>query len=140
MSDQMQRIGELLNTQNNRATEHPLFIVQEREVICGVGEDHTDEFDWHDADNDWVQAGDEKKVELEALEDSLEDTGSWQRVGYVTRWRFVTACFTEQGCQDYIVANRHNLNDPRIYAASAYRNREFIAVREFLMAAVEGKE
>lgn len=51
---------------------------------------------------------------------------------YVDQWEFVTVCFTEQACEDYIASNGHNLNEPRIYAASAYGNREMIAIREML--------
>lgn len=48
-------------------------------------------------------------------------------------WEFVTACFTEKGCKDYLAVNGHNLTEPRIYAAGSYRNEEFRTVREYLL-------
>lgn len=47
-------------------------------------------------------------------------------------FKFVTACFTEIGCQRYIAANGHNLNKPRVYVASGYRNEEWEIMREHL--------
>jgi hypothetical protein len=49
-------------------------------------------------------------------------------------WDFVTACFTEQGCKDYLARDGHNLKEPRIYAAGSYRNSEWQAVRNYLAA------
>jgi hypothetical protein len=47
---------------------------------------------------------------------------------------FVTTCFTEAGCNDYIRLNGHNHRGKlRVYADSSYRNEEFRAVRAFLM-------
>jgi hypothetical protein len=110
-----------LQTQDNLGTADPLFIVEERERIYGVGGDY--------------QEGQE-------LVGDEESDGEGEMVGYVDRWRFVTAAFTRKACQEYIEANRHNLTDPRVYVATAYRNREWIALRAYLMqrAAVGNKE
>ena len=56
-----------------------------------------------------------------------------EQVFYVERWEFVTGCFSRAGAQAYIDANNHNLREPRIYAATLYRNREMIAIREALL-------
>ncbi len=52
------------------------------------------------------------------------------------RWEFVTACLTENGAQDFINCNGHNLHSPRIYGWSGYRNREWINLRNYFL----GKE
>ena len=53
---------------------------------------------------------------------------------YQDTWHFVTACFTEVGCNDYIRLNGHNHRGKlRVYADSSYRNEEFRTVRAFLM-------
>ena len=54
------------------------------------------------------------------------------RTGYIDIMEFVTACFTEKGCAEFIRVNGHNLTDPDIYAYSGYRNQEWIDLRKFL--------
>lgn len=131
-TEQINRIGALIRTQDNRITADPIFVVQQRKRIWGVEVDYTDSYAWLNRANDYVEATEVEASGLDAMECAGNDTGDWEKVGYVETWEFVTACFTEHGCKDYIAANGHNMNEPRIYAASAYRNREFIAVREML--------
>lgn len=45
---------------------------------------------------------------------------------------FVTACFTEEGANNYLKINGHNLRKPFIYVTSLYRNEEMIKIRELL--------
>ena len=45
---------------------------------------------------------------------------------------FVTACFTEQGCKDFLARDGHNHRRPFIYAFGSYRNGEYQAVRNIL--------
>lgn len=129
-TDRMREIGELIRTQDNRATSHPIFIVQEKKRIYGFDSDYTDNITWVHCDG--FEADEEEASELYAQEEQDCVPDEWTKYGYIDQWEFVTACFTEQGAKDYIRANGHNLREPRIYAASAYRNREFIDVREFL--------
>jgi len=51
-----------------------------------------------------------------------------------TRWQYCVkaACFTEDGAQRVIAAQRHNLNDPRVYVASGRLNPEWVFLRRFL--------
>lgn len=132
--DALARIGELIRTQDNRITDQPIFIVQQKRRICGMDEDYAKDFMWYDARA--VESYDEAgKAERDA---DREAEGlppiEWQRGGYIDIWEFVTACFTEQGCKDYIARDGHNLREPRIYAAGSYRNEEFRAVRKYLAA------
>lgn len=131
----MQHIGEQIRTQDNRCTSDPLFIVQQKQRIWGMDLNYTDDYAWLDTSNEHTEATDVEAAGLDAIEDKCGDLGDWEKVGYVDTWEFITACFTEKACQDYIAANGHNLNEPRIYAASAYRNLEMIAVREMLKTA-----
>ncbi len=48
------------------------------------------------------------------------------------RWKFVTACFTESACEDFIRENSHNFKKLRVYVASGAGNREWALVRELL--------
>jgi hypothetical protein len=45
---------------------------------------------------------------------------------------FVTACFTEEGANNYLKINGHNLKKPFIYVTSLYRNEEMITIRNLL--------
>ena len=68
---------------------------------------------------------------------SPEPTRAWEH----ETWVDVQPFFTEQGAEDYLAINRHNLRLPRIYVKSAYRNVEWQYVRDELiptMAALEG--
>jgi hypothetical protein len=57
-------------------------------------------------------------------------------VGYIDRWEYVTACFTEKGCQDFIAIEGHNLGETRIYADNSYRNNEYREIRDFILSIV----
>lgn len=131
-TESLHRIGELIRTQDNRATSDPLFIVQQKKRIYGLDSDRCEEYEWIDEYDHEHVADDIERAGCDALERDGKRPEGWQKVYYVDQWEFVTACFTEQGCKDYIAANGHNLNEPRIYAASMYRNREMIAIRETL--------
>lgn len=132
IKEYIKAIGRNLRTQDNRATANPQFIVQQKIRFYGVGLDYTDLFKWIDSDNPEDVASDIEEHGLNFLDSEGLDTGSWRKVGYIEHWEFVTACFTEQGCEDYLRVNGHNLKEPRIYVESAYRNCEFNEVRELL--------
>lgn len=125
------KIAHLIRTQDNRATDAPMFIVQERKRDYGYDCDFCDEHVWLDTENDYVEA---TPAEVRNLESGKMDGRRWQKTGYKDRWEFVTACFTEQGCKDFIAADGHNHGELRIYAAGSYRNHEFRFVRDFIKA------
>jgi len=131
----LRKIGILITTQDNRITDQPMFIVQQRRRMYGLDTGYCDNFIWLCCEDEYNEASAE---EADALEAEYQDTGrardGWQRTGYIDQWEFVTACFTEQGCIDYLKLDGHNLNEPRIYAEGSYRNEEFRAVRNSLIA------
>jgi len=131
----MQQIGELIRTQDNRITDCPMFIVQERKRDYGYDVDYCDDYVWLDTTCDYVEATEEEREELEVQEDTGDVPDNWQKTGFKDRWDFVTACFTEQGCKDFIACDGHNHGELRIYAAGTHRNAEFRAVRDFLKTA-----
>ena len=47
--------------------------------------------------------------------------------------KVVEVFFTNTSAEAYIEQNRHNLENPYIYIASGWRNREWIMMRECLM-------
>lgn len=134
-----ERLKKLLNEQDDRYTADPIFLVQRKVIIYGMDSDYASSFCYasDDGDGHSIFSGDEyeeldrKFLSHQPLE--LEEQGTFNRVGYKENWEFVTACFTEQGCKDYIRRNGHNCGETRIYADSAYRNQEWIEMREYLM-------
>lgn len=136
-------ISKLLHTQDNRITDQPMFVVQRRVRDYGYDSDHCDDYVWLDAvSGDYNEADEREARILDKMDERYRDIKGWQKVYYRDRWEFVTACFTEQGCKDYIRLDGHNLGETRIYAEGSYRNLEYQAVRNFLMSltAVPGKE
>lgn len=114
-------IAQRLETQDNAATAHPVFVVQERERIWDVTSDYADGIIWLDDEGEEHEP--EEGVNLPA---------GFSEVGYLDRWDFVVACFTRAAAERYIEENRHNLRDPRVWVASAHRNKEWqIAAASF---------
>ena len=116
-------IGKQIAEQDNRSTDKPIFLVQQKVTDSGYEDDYAEHVMWvidgREADTD----------ERNELEDIYQGTGDipdgWTRTGCRDRWEFVTACFTSQACNDHITANGHNLREPRIYADHSCRNFEF---------------
>lgn len=125
-------IIESLHTQDNRCTANPLFAVQQRRRIYGLDDGYEDGWVWSVDGDEVTDAEEIKHLDRQFSTGDLSDGA--RRIGYKDTWEFVTGCFTEQGCEDYIARNGHNLEEPRIYAYGSYRNAEFIALREWLMS------
>ena len=136
LAEQIAEIGKHLTTQDNRATDCPIFIVQEKRRTYGFDTDYASDAEivWRHCDGD--EADPEERARLEALYDSGEDEPEeWTRTAYQDTWEYVTSCFTEAGCADYIRRNKHNHHgELRIYAAGSWRNDEWRAVRDLLLA------
>lgn len=133
---ELRAIGELLRTQDNRVTDQPMFIVQEKRIVIGFDPDYSqgdEDIVWWIDDCQYFM-GDELFEKMErAYEETSDIPENWHRHGFTTEWVYVTACFTEQGCKDYLAKNGHNLKEPRIYADGSYRNAEFRLIRDWLM-------
>lgn len=128
----MQEIGERIATQDNRITDQPIFIVQQKRRLYGLEDSYSDNFVWIDGESAYTDE-ERKTRDAERAEDG-EGPAEYRKCGYVDIWEFVTACFTEQGCKDYIARDGHNLREPRIYAEGSYRNQEFRDVRNYLLS------
>ena len=136
---EMVAIGELIRTQDNRITDQPFFAVMaKREIITSEDHDY-DRICWvENQSGDYVEATDTQRRRLEAIyQRRYEVRDGWDRYVMKEIDVFVTGCFTEQGCKDYISLNGHNLNKPFIYAFGSYRNNEYQSVRKFIMGIPE---
>ncbi len=142
----LQAIGQDIRNQDNRCTDAPIFIVREKKRIYGVDPDYDSSHVvvWIDHENDHAEADAEEHARLEEVwEESGDVPDQWTRTAYKEHWEFVTACFTEAACIEYLRCNGHNLGetqitsvDPRVFAASSFRNDEFRVVRKFLKTLV----
>lgn len=136
-------IGKLLKTQNNRFTAHPIFMVQEERTIYGIGAEYDPQIVWLYEDG-CVRVDEKLASRLERMYHNLNSKyfmddcpRGYRRVGYTTQWINVQPFFTERGAEEYIRVNGHNHGKLRIYVASAYRNAEWQAIRQWLMEAAD---
>ncbi|EKP8433399.1 ead/Ea22-like family protein [Escherichia coli] len=124
-------IGENIRTQDNRITSDPMFCVyQKREIVVDADYDY-DRIVWVDEDGNEANKRQSRRLEL-LHENFREPPEKWRRVAVKDIDEFVTCCFTEQGCKDYLAANGHNLRLPFIYVESGFRNAEYIGIRNWL--------
>jgi hypothetical protein len=123
-----------LKTQDGDCTVHPMFVVQSRRRLYGFDLSYCDTDQvWFDQDYNEV-TDKEEIAELDDFEDNLEDTPGFTKTGFMDIWEMVTVCFTRAAAEEYIVANKHRMVEPRIMIESWYRTPEMIAIREFLMS------
>jgi len=133
MSARLAEIGQLLRTQDNRITAHPIFVVQRKVRVYGIDPDLAGEHVWHHSD------GSDADAEMTALLDEDYERGhripgEWNRTWYHEHWAWVQPFFTEEGAKEYLRVNGHNVRgETRIYVESGFRNAEWQAVREHLM-------
>lgn len=117
-------LSELLKTQDNRITSHPIFLVQKKVRDYGYDPAYSDNRVWIDADGN----------ETDPPEDE-DDNEELTETAYIDRWETVTSCFTEAGAKQFVERNGHRHDgELRIYVDSLYRNEEMIRVRNILAA------
>ncbi|MBZ7244100.1 ead/Ea22-like family protein [Klebsiella michiganensis] len=122
-------IGELIRTQDNRITDQPIFVVFQKREIIGSDEHSPSRICWV---WDGEEVSELRAKRLEALYQDGRDTRGYDRYAMQEVDEFVTACFTEHGCKDYLRQNGHNLRLPYIYACGSFRNNEYQLVRNWL--------
>ncbi|MDL4447725.1 ead/Ea22-like family protein [Klebsiella michiganensis] len=122
-------IGELIRTQDNRITDQPMFVVFQKRGIIGSDEHSPSRVCWV---WDGEEVSELRAKRLEALYQDGRDTRGYDRYAMQEVDEFVTACFTEHGCKDYLRQNGHNLRLPYIYACGSFRNNEYQLVRNWL--------
>ncbi|HBR6393203.1 TPA: hypothetical protein L9081_000068 [Klebsiella pneumoniae] len=122
-------IGELIRTQDNRITDQPMFVVFQKREIIGSDEHSPSRICWV---WDGEEVSELRAKRLEALYQDGRDTRGYNRYAMQEVDEFVTACFTEHGCKDYLHQNGHNLRLPYIYACGSFRNNEYQLVRNWL--------
>ena len=133
MNEALQKIAEHLRTQDNRATQNPMFCVQIKRRDVGYDTNFTSHCCWHDSANDETIYDDDKGFMSPPKGDN------WDEFGYVDRWETVMVAFTEAGCEEYLRIDGHNCKqrahngEVRIYVESFNRCPEMIAIRDLLI-------
>ncbi|WP_200782954.1 hypothetical protein [Klebsiella variicola] len=128
-SPELYTIGELIRTQDNRITDQPMFVVFQKREIIGSDEHSPSRICWV---WDGEEVSELRAKRLEALYQDGRDTRGYDRYAMQEVDEFVTACFTEHGCKEYLRQNGHNLRLPYIYACGSFRNNEYQLVRNWL--------
>ncbi|MNJ07629.1 hypothetical protein D3C77_17300 [compost metagenome] len=129
----LQRLQLSLNTQDGRYTADPFYCVFSKREIVVDADYGCDRIHWWHQEKH-VEASETTARRLDLLESDGRETGEWVKIATSEIDHFETACFTEQGCKDFLEIQGHNLRKPFIYATSLFRNREMIALREAFMA------
>ncbi|HHI3922237.1 TPA: ead/Ea22-like family protein [Klebsiella pneumoniae] len=129
LSPELYTIGDLIRTQDNRITDQPMFVVFQKSEIIGSDEHSPSRICWV---WDGEEVSELRAKRLEALYQDGRDTRGYDRYAMQEVDEFVTACFTEHGCKDYLRQNGHNLRLPYIYACGSFRNNEYQLVRNWL--------
>ncbi len=133
----LKAIGNAMLTQDNRCTAYPIFLVQQGWREYGYDPEYATPTVWIDTCNNREEANKEEAKKLCDMVENGENIDGWVLTGYVDRWEFVTACFTEKGAQDFIKINGHNLGESRIYVDSLWRNEEMKLIRRHLISAAK---
>lgn len=122
-------------TQDNRITDQPIFVVEKSVMIITDPDYGYDAEEWINTESgDYEKAEDDQVIVLNKMKSNGDDTAEWKKFYLKEVWEFVTACFTEQGCKDYLALNGHDIGKSRIYAYGSYRNNEYQTVRDFLIS------
>jgi len=129
----LSEISKELNTQDNRYTRDPIYIVEQLDVQYGLDPLWTEDTAWYSTE-DFYEANNEESIKLyEQYDKDFDEPDGWVLTGKIERYVFVQPFFTEKSANEYIQLNSHNLNQPRVYVHTGYKNAEWKTVRELLM-------
>lgn len=100
----------------------------DEELIDALVNDHECDFP-----GDTPETLREEVGQLDLTDDSVEFRDhTYEKIHYVTRYKFVCAHFTEKAAESYIACNSHNLSKPRVWVDSQYRCPECNALVDML--------
>ena len=136
--DLLRQMSANLKTQDNSATQDPMFVVYEKLLIVGLEDGYQESWSWiTDDDGDTEEADSDLVPVLTKLHDDCEPlvigSRTYRKIGIKYVDKFCAAFLTRKGAEDYIACNGHNLTQPFIFVHSMHRNAEMIAVRNFFM-------
>lgn len=133
MNDEtLKEVSVLMRSQDNRSTQHPLFVVQElKEIVKASGcGDRTIYVDGED------ELSQEEYDAEEANEDSDVDLSEYREIEVSDEWVISDTAgmfFTEDACERHIKLNNYHYRKPRSYVISAWRNPEMVMVMQAIL-------
>jgi len=141
MNNQIKELIKNLREQDNLGTNLPQYIVQVKERIFYC-DDGSGDYVW--VDDDFNEAWKEKEEELNDQDDfglsEENEKEGWHKVYFRDIWINKQPFFTRVAAQRYVDENKHNLNEPRIWVDSGYRNAEWELVRNYFLNLKENDE
>ena len=134
----LRKIAQNIVSQDCRSTASPFYCVYDVEYVI-IDSEYSSRFDtrsvWVSDEGVDFSKGDKEFDALEVFgaDDEVTIDGTkYNKILQSIIPRFVTACLTEVGANNYLEANGHNLNQPYIYVHSLNRNAEMIGLRNHL--------
>ena len=156
----LEKIGEEIRTQDNLGTEHPIFILFDREKMP-TDYHYSDEYIYIDIDDESYEIdgnvealrkyikdtleseqipADIDTIDEDALLELLEKYHKIDKVYVKTIDVFKQAFFTSKSAHNFMEAKRHHFKDPYIYCETLYQNYEMQAIRDALLAGAFNKK
>ena len=124
---------------NDHYTGWPMFCLQILVRDTGYDLSYSDNKCWWNTQELQI-IYDDDSPEIKEIYEFNEDNDNWEGpFGYKDRWETVMVAFTQEGLDDYMRQDGHNVKrrafrgQTRTYVESFYRCDEMIKVREFLM-------
>lgn len=149
-----------LETQDNRATAEPMFVVFSKREYPTTS-DYSYDRSYYLEHSDHDEVGETKEEVLEYLKEQYEDDEDYireqkaikeledaseydfddllfekfeiQQVYVFEVPQFEQAFFTEKAAKRYLEINGHNLTKPFLYVTSMYRNEEMQEIRNYFL-------
>ena len=140
----IEEIGAEMSTQDNRATQYPMFIVVEdvdRPVPSELsdGRHRVSEPDYGSLCENCIREMDEDGfLDNEDCDECADDCFWWYKREQEPNL-MAGVFFTAKACEDHIRANSYHYNNPKSYGISAWRNPEMEEVMKHLISSA-GKE
>ena len=132
--ENIQRIARAMQSQDNRATANPVWRLLVVRRHYGYNPDYAEGVEWRHADGFTADEDEAAKLEAE-YQRTAHVPDEWARVGYRDVMSHHQTFLTQQGLDDYLAVNGHNVPENRmVYVDCAYRNAEIQAVRDFLLS------
>ena len=131
----LKELREQLQTQDNLATSCPIYMVQVRNRILGMDSSCTDDYVWMDIEaHELVLETDKETYDwLASTWGEGYTIDDFEEVYYIDLWMNVQPFLTMKAAEAYIEANAHNLDHPRVYVESGYRNHEWEFLRDYFL-------
>jgi hypothetical protein len=133
---ELKELGAKMNAQDCRATQYPMFVVQEE--VKHYGADGTNDESERDEDaadellcDSCVKLREKDEDMPEQCDDCLSDAFHWFR--YEWEFNLMAGVFlTAEACDEHIRMNEYHYRKPRSYGISAWRNYEMIGLMQHL--------